>query len=155
MAQAATILLAAFLGGTIMPVPDPAAPIPAAQNDATSGMNLLLPEGMQPDAAKSLAQQLVDALEAHPVTGPALERARKQGGAPSARGALILSGEGRETLVPGVPSLNEFIGVLTVPMGRDVTREAVQNAIRGVPGADRVQVDPVESFGILPGEESR
>ncbi len=66
---------------------------------------------------------------------------------------MAFSDEGEGAVPEGVPTLNRFIGVLTVPMTPDASPAAVRNAIRGVPGAEGVRVEPVRRFGILPGEE--
>lgn len=119
-------------------------PNPERTSTTESGINLLLPEGLSPAASQELGRRLVDALAADPATARAL---------PSGARNMALSGEGEAAVPEGVSTLNRLIGVLEVPMGPGVSLDAVRNAIRSVPGAEGVQVEPVKRFGILPGEE--
>ena len=108
---------------------------------AERGFNLLLPSGLSTEATRALAENLVAALAADPRTASGMAERR-----------IIVTDEGA-TPREGVPSLNTIIGTLSVPVGPGVDRDAVQAAIRGVPGAEGVRVEPVQSYGILPGEE--
>ncbi len=119
-------------------------PNPERTATTESGVNLLLPEGLSPTASQELGRRLVDALAADPATARAL---------PSGARRMALAGESEAAAPEGVSTLNRFIGVLTVPMAPGANLDAVRNAIRGVPGADGVRVEPVKRFGIPPGEE--